>query len=172
MDRRRYYYEAYCPPGPCTQTSGTPGVPKGLVLTTEITHNGLGQTMTIQYADGRTVQGYILSRSDNSLRAVLSGCDGAVRFTRLHDRWIAEDCEPVQIEFAWQRRSWREMASEADCACSKELASQLIHLLLSGNDWRELVMPGSPEETTQDPTSQSSLFRRKTSSCGLNGFTM
>jgi hypothetical protein len=101
--------------------------------------------MTIKYADGRTVQGVMLSRSDNIVRAALKGGGDAVKFTGLNGTWIAEDCEPVQIEFAWQRHSRSEVVSEADCICSKELASRLIHLLLNGSDEDELVIPVSPD---------------------------
>jgi hypothetical protein len=87
--------------------------------------------MTIKYTDGRTVQGAILSRSDNVIRAALKVGDGAVKFTRLNGTWIAEDREPVQIEFAWQRHSRSEVVAEADGICSKELASRLILCCIS-----------------------------------------
>lgn len=95
--------------------------------------------MIIKYPDGRTVQGVILSRSDNIVRAALDGYDDAAEFTRLDGSWISEDSEPVQIEFGWQGLSRSEEVSEADCICSNELRSRLIHLLLHGSDEAELV---------------------------------
>jgi hypothetical protein len=112
--------------------------------------------MTIKYADGRTVRGVILSRSEKILRAALKGEGGdAVTFTSLNGTWFTEDREPVQIEFAWQRRSRSEVVAEADCICSKELASRLIHLLLNGTDQDELAMPSSPDH--KNPATASNL---------------
>jgi hypothetical protein len=96
--------------------------------------------VTIHYTDGRTVQGAILFRSDNIVRAALKGGDDVAAFTSLNGTWISEDCEPVRIEFAWERLSRNEGVSETDCLCSNELASRLIHLLLSGSDEDELTM--------------------------------
>jgi len=128
-----------------SQTPGSAAVRQGLAWRLELSHDGSGsKKMTIKYADGRTVQGVILSGSDNIVRAALKGGGSdTVEFTNQSGTWIAEDCEPVQIEFAWQRRSRSEVVAEADCICSKELASRLIHLLLNGNDQDELVMPFS-----------------------------
>jgi hypothetical protein len=97
--------------------------------------------MTIHYTDGRTVQGALLFRSDNIVRAVLKGGDDVAEFKCLNGTWASEDCEPVRIEFAWERLSRNEVVSEADCLCSNELASRLIHLLLNGSDEDELAMP-------------------------------
>lgn len=96
--------------------------------------------MTIHYTDGRTVQGALLFRSDNIVRAVLKGGDDVAEFKRLNGTWASEDCEPVRLEFAWESHSRNEVVSEADCLCSNELAARLMHLLLNGSNEDELEM--------------------------------
>ena len=88
--------------------------------------------MIIRYEDGRTVEGILLSRSENRMRVALKGTDDVTEFTDIHGVWVASDCEPVQIEFAWQKKSGEPVVSVDDCICSHELAAHLIHLLLSG----------------------------------------
>ena len=95
--------------------------------------------MTITYSDGRTISAVILSEKGETLRVALQGNGDAVTFTRHHNVWIGEDCEPVRLEYAWQRPSNREVVTEADCICSKELAAHLLHLFFSGDE--ETALP-------------------------------
>jgi hypothetical protein len=82
--------------------------------------------MTINYPDGTILKALLLSRDNDTLRASVPGHDD-VRTFILNDRiWISEDGEPVNIEFAWQRREQVSVPSEAECVCSKELAFRLI----------------------------------------------
>jgi hypothetical protein len=94
--------------------------------------------MTIQYVDGRKVQGVVLFRGDDEVRVAVEGVEDAVVFTRRSGTWVSDDCEPVRLEFAWQRRLHTEEVSEDDCICSQDLASRLRQLLLSDS---ETVVP-------------------------------
>ena len=86
--------------------------------------------MTIYYTDGRSLEGVLLRRTDDSLRVAVEGSDDVEEFTRINGVWVSGDCEPVRIEFAWERHSRKEDAlREADFLCSHELAARLIHLL-------------------------------------------
>jgi len=85
--------------------------------------------MMITYLNGKTVQALLLARDEDSLTAAIDGADDAVAFSRINGAWVSEDCEPVHIEFAWQRRAEDQPVSEEDCCCSHELAARLIHLL-------------------------------------------
>jgi hypothetical protein len=90
--------------------------------------------MTIKYADGRAVEGIILSRTDDTMRVAISEGDDAVMFTWVGGTWISENCEPVEIQFEWQRRAPQKPVSEADCICSKELVGRLVQRLFGGNE--------------------------------------
>ena len=87
--------------------------------------------MTIRFEDGRTVEGVILSRTENAMRVVIKGSDDVAEFIVANGAWLSEDLRPVQIEFAWQRHPRRNFIAEADCICPSELASRLIDLLLN-----------------------------------------
>jgi hypothetical protein len=90
--------------------------------------------MFLTYADGSRTEAVLLARSDNKIRVAIPGCDDHMELTQIHGTWVSEDCEPVRLEFAWQRKTREEVLSEADCVCSQELAARLIHLLESGSD--------------------------------------
>jgi hypothetical protein len=90
--------------------------------------------MTIRYADGRTYEAVLLSRTETTLRVAAKGTDDVQAFTDVHGTWVSEDCEPVRIDFEWQRHSGEQAVAEADCICPAELASRLLYLLFSGTD--------------------------------------
>jgi hypothetical protein len=98
----------------------------------------LEANMTITYQDGRTVEGIILSKDDGTMRIAVNGGGDVVEFVNLFGTWISEDSQLVQIQSSWDRIVRKEMVSEADCICPKEIAARLIHLLLSGSDEDEL----------------------------------
>ena len=104
--------------------------------------------MTIQYTNGQTKEAVLLSRTEDSLRVIIAGADDVTEFTLIHDTWVSADCEPVTIEFAWQRRERKPTVTEADCCCSKELAASLIHLLYTDSSDDEMdaeaaLLPGT-----------------------------
>lgn len=90
--------------------------------------------MTIRYANGKTIEAVLLSRTDNSLRVAAKNTDDVQVFSDINGTWVSEDCEPVRIDFEWQRHTREQTVAEADCVCPKELASRLMYLLFSGND--------------------------------------
>jgi len=89
-------------------------------------HNAI---VTITYPDGTVLEAIVLAHEENEIRAIATGCDDALAFTRIHGTWISEEIEPVTIEFAWQRRGASPVASEDDCVCPKTLAASLIQSL-------------------------------------------
>ena len=93
--------------------------------------------VTITYPNGSVLEAIVLAREENEIRAIATGCDDALAFTRIHGTWISEEIEPVTIEFAWQRRGASPVASEDDCACPKTLAARLIESLCRGCEPKE-----------------------------------
>jgi hypothetical protein len=107
--------------------------------------------MTITYRDGRQVTAFILSRSEERIRVTVPGCDDPIELNDRNGTWVTEDCEPVRIQFAWQRRTRPEILSEADCICSHQLAARLIHLLMSESEEEEL-RTACPPPSHETPT--------------------
>jgi hypothetical protein len=60
-------------------------------------------------------------------------------FRRIHEVWISEECEPVAVEFAWQRHGAVNVLDEVDCICPKKRASRLISMLLAGEGADDLL---------------------------------
>src|SRR5437763_1444930 len=90
--------------------------------------------MTIRYSNGYNNEAILLSRTEDSLRVVTKGSDDIVELKQINGAWITEDCEPVQVEFAWMQHDGMASPTEADCICSHELAAELIHLLFAGEN--------------------------------------
>jgi hypothetical protein len=95
--------------------------------------------MTITYPNGAAFEAILLSRGNDTLRVAVQGEDEARTFTLISGTWVSEDCEPVRIEFAWQRRGQSPVPAEADCICSQELASRLIPMLLVDSKEEEVI---------------------------------
>ena len=96
--------------------------------------------MKITYPDGTILKGMLVSRGNDTLRAAVPGDDDARTFTVVNGVWNSEEREPVQIEFAWQRREPARVPNETECVCSKDLAARLISALRAGtrgDDWVE-----------------------------------
>jgi len=92
-------------------------------------HNAI---VTITYPDGTVLEAIVLAHEENEIRAIATGCNDALAFTRIHGTWISEEIEPVTIEFAWQRRGASPTPSLAACICPKTLAARLIQSLFRG----------------------------------------
>lgn len=90
--------------------------------------------MTIRYSNGQTFEAILLSQTENSMRIALQGYEDVIELKLINGTWITDECEPVQIEFAWSRQSLLDQVSEDECVCSPELASRLLHLLFSGEN--------------------------------------
>ena len=90
--------------------------------------------MIIRYTDGTAVEAVLLARDGNSIRVAPRGGDDVVEFQDHNGTWVGEDCEPVSIEFEWQRHRAAPEVADEDCICPSELASRLIHLLYNSDE--------------------------------------
>src|SRR5436305_4590540 len=91
-----------------------------------------GGKMFIIFSDGSKREAWIWQQTESTVRVAVQGACDLIDFTCIRGQWVSENCEPVVIEFAWQRMPAREVVTEADCICSKDLASRLIESLWSG----------------------------------------
>lgn len=96
--------------------------------------------MKIIFGNGTVREALLLSRQGATLRAAVPGEDDIRELRRTEAGWITEDCEPVIVEFDWQRILGTEVPREEDCICSQELADCLKAKLL-----------GSAEDETLAP---------------------
>ena len=112
--------------------------------------------MTITYANGQTVEAALVARIENRIRVAFQGGDDVVEFTDVNGTWVSEECEPVQIEFHWSRRTRPVNYTEDDFVCSHDLASKLIHLLLNPEEPADPKL--TPFNLAQCPTASALVF--------------
>jgi hypothetical protein len=91
-------------------------------------------TMTIRYINGQILEAVLLSRTETTIRAAIRGSQDSLELNQIHGVWVAEDCEPVEVEFSWTRYGGAQEVTEADCVCSHDLAARLIHMLYAGSE--------------------------------------
>jgi len=101
---------------------------RGLV---HVHHRGDNVFMTITFRDQEPVPAVLLRYDGDHLRALIPGEDDSSGFQRVNGVWVSDDCEPVHIEFAWERLEVNSIPPETDCICSKELATDLLGMLFS-----------------------------------------
>jgi hypothetical protein len=87
--------------------------------------------MTIKYADGRAVEGILLSHTEEKMRVAVQDGDDAAEFTCIEGVWISENFGPVEIQFEWQRQ---QPGFEADRTCPEALASRLVDVFFRGDE--------------------------------------
>jgi hypothetical protein len=68
------------------------------------------------------------------MRVALQQHDDIVALALVNDVWVSDECEPVKVDFAWERSEGTVEATEEDCICSHDLAAHLIHLLYTGDE--------------------------------------
>jgi hypothetical protein len=90
--------------------------------------------MIIRYNNGYTLEAILLSRTEQSMRVATQESDDVLQLNQVNGAWVSEDCEPVQVEFAWTSQQEATPVSEEDCICSHELAANLLHMLFAGED--------------------------------------
>ncbi len=88
--------------------------------------------MVVTFGNGQSVRAVILAREENEIRAALEGSEDTTRFINVNGTWVSDECEPVGIEFHWQRRIALPTPEEAECICPKDMAAKLIRLLHYG----------------------------------------
>jgi len=93
--------------------------------------------MTIAYANGSTVDALLLSSQGDVVRAAVAGNDDVRIFKQMDGVWQAEDGQPVQLTYAWQKDTVATTPGEVHFICSKELGRQLISRLMSGSEVQE-----------------------------------
>ena len=84
--------------------------------------------MTLQYLNGHTIEAVLLSRTDLVMRVVPRGFEDVVELNFVNGAWVSDDCEPVQVRFAWESPVAAPV-SEEDFICPPELAARLISML-------------------------------------------
>jgi hypothetical protein len=102
--------------------------------------------MTIDYSDGKSVEAVLLSRTENTMRVAVEGAEDITELSNIRGTWVSDECEPVSIQFAWQRNENKLAPSEDDFFCSHELAARLIHLLFTG-DAEQTIELQAPQQT-------------------------
>jgi hypothetical protein len=99
--------------------------------------------MTIRYSNGQAFEAVLLSQTEESMRIAIEGSEDVLELSRVGGAWISEECEPVQVEYAWTRLPGAVDVREEDCVCSPELAARLLHLLFSGENEPETRTPAA-----------------------------
>jgi hypothetical protein len=84
----------------------------------------------------------LLMRTETMLRVALHGGDDVLELKQIAGVWVTEDCEPVQVDFAWSRLRAASPVTEEDCICPHDVAVHLIHLLYTGDE--EPAASGTP----------------------------
>jgi len=84
--------------------------------------------MTIRYANGKTIEAVLLSRTEKLMRVALQGSEDVLVLNDVNGSWVTDDGEPVEVCFAWQRAAAAPVCEE-DFICPSELAAQLIEML-------------------------------------------
>lgn len=87
-----------------------------------------GNELTIRYASGLTKESVLLSRTKDLLRVAMEDCEDVTELRLVNGTWITDECEPVQVTYAWDRDPAPEV-TEADCICPSDLAARLVRLL-------------------------------------------
>ena len=106
--------------------------------------------MFLTYANGSRTEAFLLARTENKIRVAIPGSDDPLELTDIRGTWVTEDCEPVCVEFAWEKKTREQILTEADCICSHDLAARLIHLLWNGDEddasqSNQTILPGNIE---------------------------
>jgi hypothetical protein len=84
--------------------------------------------MVIRYKNGQKIEGVLLSRTAKVMRVALQGSEDVLVLNEVNGSWITDDCEPVEVSFAWELPP-APVVREEDFICSPELAAQLIDML-------------------------------------------
>ncbi len=109
--------------------------------------------MTIRYTNGITKESVLLSRTKELLRVAIEDCDDVTELRLLNGVWVTDDCDPVQVTFAWEREPAREVA-EAECICPPDVAARLLRLLFV----EEEEPPDAPSGIAAAPEAVSHLI--------------
>jgi hypothetical protein len=88
--------------------------------------------MIIRYANGRTIEGVTLARSETTMRVAVQGRHDVVLLTNVNGTWLSEDWEPVTIGYGSARLEPATRPAEDEFICSPDLANRLRELLLDG----------------------------------------
>src|ERR1041385_7023038 len=84
--------------------------------------------MTIRYVNGKMMEAVLLSQTEKAMRVALQGSEDVVVLNDVNGSWVTDDCEPVELSFAWQQPAAAPL-NEEDFICSPELAARLIDML-------------------------------------------
>ncbi|HEY2013630.1 MAG TPA: hypothetical protein VGH38_09030 [Bryobacteraceae bacterium] len=88
--------------------------------------------MIITLLGGQKVAAVIYTSTGTTMRVAIEGAEDLVDFSYISGQWVSENCQPVEVEFAWQNVAQSEIVTEAECICPAEVASALVDLLWKG----------------------------------------
>lgn len=90
--------------------------------------------MTLRYIDGTAKEAVLLARSGQVMRVAPQGAEDTLVLSLIGDTWVSDDCEPVQVQFAWEKAPLPGDVDETDCICAPERAARLVRHLYAGEE--------------------------------------
>ena len=84
--------------------------------------------MIITYQDGKQAEAILLDMTGTEARLLLRNAGDVEVFTKIHDAWVSEACEPVSLRLAPPKPVCPEYR-DSDFICGPELAARLIAML-------------------------------------------
>ena len=88
--------------------------------------------MTLEYANGKTIEGVVLCRTESAMRVALRGHNDVVELMQVDGQWISEDRQPVRIQNPCRARAPLSQSAEDDLVCPEEVVSELVELVRQG----------------------------------------
>src|SRR5690242_3632935 len=73
--------------------------------------------MWITFLDGQIREAVIFSQNNQTLRVATEQSEDLLDLTCISGQWVTENCEPVQVEFAWDRRRPAAAITMEECIC-------------------------------------------------------
>jgi len=105
--------------------------------------------MIITYQDGQQAEAILLEMTGSEARLLLRGAADVEVFTKFHDAWISETCEPVTLRLAAPKPAAPEYR-DTDFVCHPDLAARLIAMLPTDSE-PATALPSMPRPADDAP---------------------